>query len=53
MVKWYTFPIEIQEMFVLLMLNAQQPSIIRGYGKSSVCSRFAFKEVTIIQILRY
>lgn len=42
--KFYYFPVDLQRMFLMLMLDTQQAMHIRGYG-SIVCTRDAFKEV--------
>lgn len=41
---WYTFPMNLQQMLVILMLDTQQSMYIRGYG-NIVCSRDTFKKV--------
>lgn len=41
---WYSFPIELQRMLVVVISNAQQSSTIRGYG-NTICSRFSFNQV--------
>lgn len=47
---WYLLPIEVQRIFVIVMANAQNLMIIRGYG-NIVCTRNAFKEVKFIFLL--
>lgn len=47
--NWHSFPIEMQRMFVMVMVNAQQPTIVRGYGNTP-CARTAFKNVQYIRI---
>lgn len=42
--NWYLFPIDVQKMFCLVMMNSQQPVIVQGYG-NTLCTRFAFKTV--------
>lgn len=42
--NWHLFPIEMQQMFVIVMVNAQQSTIVRGYGNTP-CARAAFKKV--------
>lgn len=42
--RWYTFPIELQRMLATVILNAQQPVIIQGYGRA-LCTRNAFNKV--------
>lgn len=41
---WYLFPIELQRMLVIFMLDTEQSMIIRGYGNIK-CTRDAFKGV--------
>lgn len=43
--KFYFFPVDLQRMYLILMLDIQQPVYIRGYG-NIVCTRDFFKEVT-------
>lgn len=42
--NWHLFPIEMQQMFLIVMPNAQQSTIVRGYGNTP-CARGAFKQV--------
>lgn len=42
---WYAFPIEVQRMLVIFMLDTEQPALIRGFGNIK-CTREAFKNVT-------
>lgn len=42
--KWYSLPIEMQRMLIILMANAQRPTTIHGYG-NILCTRIAFKKV--------
>lgn len=42
--NWYLFPIDVQQMVSVLMVNAQQPMYIRGFG-NVICAREAFKSV--------
>ena len=41
---WYSFPIEIQQMLVIVMANAQQPVIIKGFA-NTLCARESFTKV--------
>lgn len=41
---WYSFPKNFQRIFITLMINAQEPVIIQGFG-NTVCTRDAFKAV--------
>lgn len=41
---WYLFPIETRRMFIVILLNTQEPTIIQGYA-NAVCTREAFKKV--------
>ena len=43
--EWYRFPIDVQRMLVIFMLDTQQPASIRGYGNIE-CTRDAFKNVS-------
>lgn len=45
--KWYLFPIEIQQMLLIFVADAQHPISIRGYG-NIVCTRDAFKSVRLL-----
>lgn len=42
--KWYLFPIEMQQMLVVVTANAQHPTILCGFG-NTVCIRESFKMV--------
>lgn len=43
---WYSFPIEMQQMFVTFMSCTQQPVFIHGYGDTlTQCTRETFKKV--------
>lgn len=42
--NWYSFPIEMQQMFPIVIMNTQQPVNIRGYG-NTLCTREAFRKV--------
>ena len=44
--NWYLFPVEMQRMFVIVVVDAQQPTIIRGFDNAP-CARDTFKKVTI------
>ena len=41
---WYTFPIEFQRMYILVIQNAQKPVTIQGFG-NIFCTRDAMKKV--------
>lgn len=41
---WYSFPIEVQRLLPVLMLNAQQPVTIECFASTST-NREAFKKV--------
>lgn len=43
--KWYDFPIEIQRMMPIIMILAQKPVEIRGYGNIA-CARHVFLKVS-------
>lgn len=56
---WYKFPIDLQRMLAIFILDTQQPTFICGYGGIQ-CARDAFKNVNIffknsiwIQILEF
>lgn len=42
--SWYLFPMQLQRMLIIVMINAQQPAVIQGYA-NAVCTRFAFNKV--------
>lgn len=43
---WYSFSIEMQQMFVTFMSFTQQPVLIHGYGNTlTQCRRDTFKKV--------
>lgn len=45
--KWYSLPMEIQRMIVILMANSQRSTTIHGCGNIS-CTRIACKKVNNI-----
>lgn len=49
---WYAFPVEIQRMLVIVMINTQQTTALRGYA-NTFCTRDFFKKVFNIQNLTY
>lgn len=42
--NWYLYPIDVQQMWLIFMVNFQQATYIRGYGNIQ-CSRDSFKVV--------
>lgn len=42
--KWYTFPVEMQRMCVIVLANAQQPTAVQGFGNLE-CTRQSMKRV--------
>lgn len=46
MCDWYFLPLELQQMFVIIIMNAQ-PVLIRGYGNVE-CTRDSFKRVKFL-----
>lgn len=42
--NWYLFPMELQRMFVIVVVEAQEPIIIRGFDNTP-CARETFKKV--------
>lgn len=42
---WYLFPVELQRTLLIVMINTQNPIIIRGYG-NTLCTRDALKQAT-------
>ena len=43
-IDWYTFPLDIQRMIPTILIGAQEPVILRGFGNVT-CTRDAFKKV--------
>lgn len=41
---WYLLPIEIQRMYLIVLVGVQDPVMIRGFA-NTLCSRDAFKKV--------
>lgn len=41
---WYKYPSDIKRMLPMIMINAQEPTIIECFGSIS-CSRMVFKQV--------
>lgn len=44
--SWYLFPIEMQQILIVVMTSAQQMTTIHGYGYM-LCARASFKTVSI------
>lgn len=44
--NWYLYPIKMQRMLAIVMVNSQQTVFIRGYGNLA-CVRDYFKRVII------
>ena len=44
--NWYSYPFDIQKVLLIVMVNTQQPTILRGYA-NMFCSRGFFKQVSI------
>lgn len=44
---WYSCPVEIQRMLIIVIANTKQPMIIRGYARA-LCTREALKDVIFI-----
>lgn len=42
--NWYLFPVDAQQILVVILLNAQQPPIIRGFSNTKFTSD-SFKKV--------
>lgn len=42
---WYSFPLEIQKLLPILMINTQEAVIIKCFG-SVACTRWQFKKVS-------
>lgn len=42
--NWYSYDIELQQMFLIFASNTQQPVFIRGYG-NLLCTRETYKKV--------
>lgn len=42
---WLFYPIELQRMLVIFIVNAQMPTIIRGFATAS-CTRESFMQVS-------
>lgn len=48
--KWYSFPIEVQQMLPIIILITQQPVTLEVFGSIS-CLRESFKKVSPIQLI--
>lgn len=46
---WYAYPIEMQKILPLIMINAQEPVVLECFGKIS-CARDVFKSVKHITL---
>lgn len=49
--NWYMYPIGLQKMWIIFMLNFRHSTYIRGYGDIQ-CSRGSFKAVTNSFVLK-
>lgn len=47
---WYLFPIEMRRMYVLIMMNAQQPTLIQGFGNFP-CTRETLTKVIAYDLM--
>lgn len=45
---WYLLPIRIQNLLPTIIMNEQQPTVIRCFG-NILCSRDQFKKVNLIE----
>lgn len=50
--KWYSFPIELQQMLVIVMSNTQQLAFMQSYGNIP-CTRESFKVVCHIKFSQF
>lgn len=50
--NWHLFSIELQQMFVVVVANSQQLSVVRGYG-NILCARRSFKAVSIVHVFAF
>lgn len=46
--NWWSFPVEMQQMLIVVMANSQYLTLIRGYG-NVLCTRETFKKVIFIE----
>lgn len=42
--NWYSLPMELQRMFPFVIIIAQEPTILHGFG-NCLCTRESFKNV--------
>lgn len=47
-IVWYSLPVEMQKMLVIVMLNTQQDVVVRGLA-NAMCMREVFKKVKSIR----
>lgn len=40
---WLSFPLEIQRLYLIVLLGAEQPGVIQGYAQTA-CTRSTFKK---------
>lgn len=45
---WYTFPIKVRRIYLIVLVGVQDPVIIHGYA-GTVCTRDAFKKVILVE----
>lgn len=48
--NWYLYPMEIQRIYLIFMVNAQQPTMIQGFA-NIVCTREYYKKVHLFCVL--
>ena len=46
--RWYSFPIELQRMFLITLSGTEEPAVIQGFA-STTCTRDAFKQVILLK----
>lgn len=48
--NWYAFPIKVQRMLPVILIDAQEPVVLKCFGSIS-CVRDVFKRVSKMQII--
>lgn len=49
---WYSHPIEMQQIFVMMLMNAQQPVKMKGFA-NTLCAHESFVKVSFTDFIRY
>ena len=46
--NWYMFSMKLQRIYMIVLVNAEQPTTVHGFG-NIVCARESMKKVILIK----